>query len=103
MAEPVLVTRLGDEGSALTSSAARSSGGGFDELAMPRLHAYAATARTRECVSEEKRGGRDEQALTRRGQQRRPEAGHGRLQDEKVRLEVTHGTAEDAYQMPGGR
>ncbi len=35
--EPVFVTRLGDEGRVLMISAARSSGGGLDELAIPRL------------------------------------------------------------------
>ena len=37
--DPVFVTRLGEEGRVLMISAARSSGGGLDELAIPRLQA----------------------------------------------------------------
>lgn len=37
--EPVFVTSPVDEGSLLISSDAFSAGGGFDELAMPRLRA----------------------------------------------------------------
>ena len=38
--EPVFVTSPGDEGILLISSDAFSAGGGFDELAMPRLRAH---------------------------------------------------------------